>query len=86
MVSRWVDSTRQRVAVCRALVTKPRLLACDEPTGSLDGDSAGRVLDLLVEQARAADATLVVVTHDRNVLDRFTGVVEMDHFSRRRHA
>ncbi len=68
---------RQRVAIARALVTAPSLVLCDEPTGNLDPDTAGQILDLLFAQAERADATLLMVTHDHSTLDRFDRVVDM---------
>jgi putative ABC transport system ATP-binding protein len=71
---------RQRVAVCRALVTRPPLLLADEPTGNLDPRTGKRVLDELTEFAASDGATLVVVTHDHGLLDGFNRVVDMaDH-------
>lgn len=67
---------RQRVAVCRALVTGPRLVLADEPTGNLDPANKQRVVDSLVEHATAAGATLMMVTHDRDLLDRFETVID----------
>jgi putative ABC transport system ATP-binding protein len=54
----------QRVALARALVNRPQLLLADEPTSSLDDDNASRALDLLVSEAKAAGAALIVATHD----------------------
>ena len=55
---------RQRVAMARALVTEPRLVLADEPTGNLDRGAAHQVFDCLLEGVRAQRASLVVVTHD----------------------
>ena len=65
------------LAVARALVTAPSVVLADEPTGNLDPDTKGRVLDLLIAAAENAGATLVVVTHDHGLLDRFEQVVDL---------
>lgn len=54
----------QRVAVARALLNQPGLLLCDEPTGSLDRQTATTVADLLFELHRAERTALVIATHD----------------------
>lgn len=60
---------QQRVAVARALASKPKLVWADEPTGSLDTASATGVVDLLVE-LNDSGMTLVLVTHDETVAER----------------
>jgi putative ABC transport system ATP-binding protein len=72
---------KQRVAICRALITQPALLAADEPTGNLDATTARDVLRLLVEQTQARGATLMVVTHNPALLDAFDRVIDVQAFS-----
>ncbi|WUT05870.1 ABC transporter ATP-binding protein [Streptomyces sp. NBC_00704] len=57
----------QRVAVARSLVTAPRVLFADEPTGALDSLNGERVMELLTEAARTANAAVVLVTHEARV-------------------
>ena len=66
---------RQRVAVSRALLLQPSVILADEPTGNLDPANKFVVLDLLLDYARESGATLLTVTHDRELLDRFDRVV-----------
>jgi putative ABC transport system ATP-binding protein len=71
---------RQRAAVCRALLPSPDLLLADEPTGNLDPANKGRVLDMLLQQADEAGATLVAATHDHDLLGRFDRVFDFKDF------
>ncbi|WAU85178.1 ABC transporter ATP-binding protein [Streptomyces sp. Qhu-G9] len=57
----------QRVAVARSLVTSPRVLFADEPTGALDSLNGERVMELLTEAARSSNAAVVLVTHEARV-------------------
>ncbi len=68
---------RQRVAVCRALVAKPSVILCDEPTGNLDPASTRQIIELIISQARAVNAALVVVTHNHALLDAFDRVLDI---------
>jgi ABC-type lipoprotein export system ATPase subunit len=68
---------QQRVAIARAIVNRPQVLLADEPTSSLDDDSAQKAIDLLFEAARMAGALLVVATHDGRVRARFDRTVEL---------
>ncbi len=62
---------QQRVAIARALVNRPQIILADEPTSALDDANTEEVIQLLEEQARAVSATLLVVTHDGRLKDRF---------------
>jgi lipoprotein-releasing system ATP-binding protein len=62
---------RQRAAIARALILKPALLLCDEPTGNLDRDSAASVADLLLRLHREQNSVLIVVTHSAELAARF---------------
>lgn len=73
---------RQRVAIARALVTDPALVLCDEPTGNLDPDAASVAVDLLLDEARARGAALLMVTHDHGLLDRFDRVIDVTSLAR----
>lgn len=68
----------QRVAIARALVHGPMLLLADEPTGNLDPAIADKVLALLLEEARARGAALVMVTHSARAAVRADRVLRLD--------
>jgi putative ABC transport system ATP-binding protein len=71
---------QQRVAICRALVTQPKLILSDEATGNLDPEGKARILDLLFEQSAQAGASVLAVTHDHELLPRFERVLDFAQF------
>ena len=67
---------RQRVAICRAVLTQPALVLADEPTASLDPDNKRKILDVLFRTLDRESASLIAVTHDHELLGRFDRVID----------
>lgn len=79
-VSRLSQGERQRVAICRALLPEPPVLLCDEPTGNLDPENKLIVLEFLMQEVKERGTTLVVVTHDHQLLPYFENVIDFSDF------
>jgi len=68
----------QRVAIARAIVTEPKILVADEPTGDLDKPSAHEILTLLQRLSREMNCTLVMVTHDPHATEYATRTLHLE--------
>jgi len=67
---------KQRIAIARALITQPRLILADEPTGALDSETSGQIMDLLGEINRSG-ITILVVTHEADVAARAGRIIRL---------
>ena len=68
---------QQRVAVARAVVTEPRVILADEPTGNLDPGTAGEVQELLLALQRESGCSIVIATHSRGLADAMDRTMRM---------
>jgi putative ABC transport system ATP-binding protein len=68
---------QQRVALARAFASEPKILFADEPTGNLDGQTGGRIVDLMVGLNAESGTTLILVTHDLDLAARAGRVIRL---------
>ena len=73
---------QQRVAVARAMIGRPPIIIADEPTSALDATSQSAFLDLLFDQVHAHGTTLLMVSHDPRLGERFNRVIAMEDIAR----
>jgi len=78
--SQLSQGEKQRCAICRALVTEPRLILADEPTGNLDPKNKLAIMELLFKQAERFGQTLVMVTHDMSILGGMDRTIDFEQF------
>lgn len=74
--SQLSQGEKQRVAICRAVLSCPRLILADEATGNLDPANKQHILDLIFHYIQQSGATLLAVTHDHDLLNRFDHVID----------
>ncbi len=68
---------QQRVALARAFINRPKILFADEPTGNLDAETSGRIIEMLFDLNTAAQTTLVLVTHDVEIAQRAQRIIRL---------
>jgi len=78
--SQLSQGEKQRVAICRAVLSCPRLILADEATGNLDPANKQHILDLIFHYIQQSGATLLAVTHDHDLLNRFDRVIDFQAF------
>lgn len=66
---------QQRVAIARALLNSPEIILADEPTGNLDGETSTEIMDLIQELHKIHSPTIIMVTHNRNLFQKYPGRV-----------
>lgn len=73
---------RQRVAIARAALNRPDIIIADEPTSALDDKNAQLTIELIKNQAKQHNSTLILATHDHRITDGFDTIVHLEHVER----
>ena len=69
---------KQRIAIARALISRPRIVLADEPTSALDSKSGRNIVNLMQQLAKEQGCTILIVTHDNRILDVADRIVELE--------
>lgn len=75
--SKLSGGQQQRIAIARALINKPKIIMCDEPTGNLDSKNSDIVLDIFKQISKEFNQTIITVTHDKDFAKASDRVIEM---------
>jgi putative ABC transport system ATP-binding protein len=81
--SKLSHGERQRVAICRALMTKPLVILADEPTGNLDPENKTKIMEILFDYVQQYQSTLITVTHDYQMLKGFSHTINFADFQKK---
>ncbi len=68
---------QQRVSIARALISSPRVIFADEPTGNLDSKTSHDIMSILTRKVKESNVTLIMVTHDNDIADYANRVIRM---------
>lgn len=74
------EGEKQRISIIRALINQPSILLADEPTSSLDDESCNNVIDILTNLSIENSATLIIVTHDKRLKEKFSNQIDLNDF------
>jgi len=68
----------QKVAIARSLITEPKIILADEPTGNLDTENTEKIIKLLINSCKEFNSSLLIVSHDENIIKHFNIVYELN--------
>ncbi len=81
-VTKLSQGEKQRVAICRAIVTKPKIILADEPTGNLYPHNKVLIKNILFKYSDQNQSTMITVTHDHSLLDGYDRVIDMNSYGK----
>lgn len=77
LISQLSRGEKQRVAIARSLITNPKILVADEPTGALDKDTSQKIMKILRSEVKKSNKTLIIATHDYSIIESTDKVIKM---------